>query len=138
MPDTPDSPDRFPYPVIFYDGVCGLCDKSVQFIIAHDKKKIFRFAALQSDLAKEALGDQITFDSFIYYEHGKAYYRSTAALMTIRKLGGLWQLLYGFIIVPPVIRNAVYDWVARNRYKWFGRFDACKIPTPEQRSRFLA
>lgn len=124
-------------PVIFYDGVCGLCDRSVQFIIKHDSKKTFRFAALQSDFAKQTLGEHISFDSFIYYENGKAFDRSTGALKMFRKLGETWSLLYVFIIIPPFIRNAVYNWVAKNRYKWFGKFDSCKIPTPEQRSRFI-
>jgi predicted DCC family thiol-disulfide oxidoreductase YuxK len=124
-------------PIIFYDGVCGLCDKSVQFIIAHDTRKIFRFAALQSDLAKQALGKDLSLDSFIYYENGKAFDRSTGALKMFKKLGGLWSLLYVFMIIPPFLRNTVYDWVAKNRYKWFGKFDSCKIPTPEQRSRFI-
>jgi predicted DCC family thiol-disulfide oxidoreductase YuxK len=124
-------------PIIFYDGVCGLCDKSIQFIIVHDKKKIFRFAALQSDLAKQLLGKDLSLDSFIYYEKGKAFDRSTGALKMFKKLGGMWSLLYAFMIVPLFIRNAVYDWVAKNRYKWFGKFDSCKIPTPEQRSRFI-
>jgi predicted DCC family thiol-disulfide oxidoreductase YuxK len=125
------------HPIIFYDGVCGLCDHSVQFIIKHDKKRVFRFATLQSDFAHKVLGESITFDSFVFYENGKAAYRSTAALKMFRKLGSAWSLLYAFMIVPPFIRNGVYDFVARNRYKWFGQFDSCKIPTPEQRALFL-
>ncbi len=124
-------------PIIFYDGVCGLCDRSVQFIIKHDKKKIFRFAALQSKFASKMLGDAITFDSFIFYENGNASYQSTAALMMFKKLGGLWSWLYVFAIVPTFIRNAIYNYVAKNRYKWFGKFDSCKIPSQEQRALFL-
>lgn len=125
------------HPVVFYDGVCGLCDRSVQFTIRHDSKRVFRYAALQSDIAHQTLGEHITFDSFIYYENGKAFYRSTAALKVLKKLGGIWSLLYVFILVPAFIRNAVYDFIADNRYKWFGKFDSCKIPTPEQRALFL-
>jgi predicted DCC family thiol-disulfide oxidoreductase YuxK len=125
------------HPIIFYDGVCGLCDRSIQFIIQNDRERKFRFAALQSDIAARTLGDNITLDSFVFYEKGKARYRSSAALHMFRALGGGWKLLYGFIIVPPFIRNAVYDFVARNRYRWFGKYDTCRIPTPEQRSRFL-
>lgn len=125
------------HPVIFYDGVCGLCDRSVQFIIRHDRKQVFRFAALQSAYAAKTLGSNITFDSFIYYHHEKVAYRSSAALHVFKKLGGLWSLLFVLIIIPPFIRNAVYDMVARNRYKWFGRFDSCKVPTKEQRALFL-
>jgi predicted DCC family thiol-disulfide oxidoreductase YuxK len=125
------------HPIIFYDGVCGLCDHSVQFIIKHDKRRVFRFATLQSDFAHKVLGENITFDSFVFYENGKAAYRSTAALKMFSKLGGAWSLLYAFMIVPPFIRNGVYDFIARNRYKWFGQFDSCKIPTPEQKALFL-
>lgn len=125
------------HPIVFYDGVCGLCDRSIQFIIQRDRKGIFRYAALQSDVALKTLGESISFDSFVLYENGVAYYRSTAALKVLKKLGGLWSLLYVLIIIPPVIRNAVYDFVARNRYKWFGKFDSCKIPTKEQRALFL-
>ena len=124
-------------PIIFYDGVCGLCDRSVQFIIKHDKKKIFRFATLQSEFASKILGTNITFDSFIFYEKEKVFYQSTAALMMFKKLGGLLSWLYIFIIVPAFIRNAVYNFIAKNRYKWFGKFDSCKIPTQEQRALFL-
>lgn len=125
------------HPVVFYDGVCGLCDRSIQFIIQRDRQRVFRYAALQSDIARKTLGQSITFDSFILFENGVAYDRSTAALKVLKKLGGLWSLLYIFIIIPPIIRNAVYDFVARNRYEWFGKFESCKIPTPEQRSLFL-
>ncbi|MES2559766.1 MAG: DCC1-like thiol-disulfide oxidoreductase family protein [Bacteroidota bacterium] len=125
------------HPVVFYDGVCGLCDRSIQFIIRHDRKRVIRYAALQSDIAHKTLGEHITFDSFIFYENGKAYYRSTAALRVLKTLGGLWSMAYVLMIVPAFIRNVVYDFVARNRYGWFGKFDQCKVPTPGQRSLFI-
>jgi predicted DCC family thiol-disulfide oxidoreductase YuxK len=125
------------HPIIFYDGTCGLCDRSIQFVMKHDKKQAFRFAALQSEFATKTLGQNLTFDSFIFYYKGKVAYRSSAALHMFKTLGGLWSLLYAFIIVPPFIRNAVYDFVARNRYKWFGKYDSCKIPAPEHRALFL-
>jgi predicted DCC family thiol-disulfide oxidoreductase YuxK len=125
------------HPIIFYDGTCGLCDRSIQFIMKHDRKQVFRFAALQSEFAAKTLGSNLTFDSFIFFDKGKVAYRSSAALNMFKTLGGLWSLLYAFIIVPPFIRNAVYDVVARNRYKWFGKYDTCKIPTPEQKALFL-
>lgn len=125
------------HPIVFFDGVCGLCDRSVQFTISHDKKRVFRYATLQSEIARQMLGEQITFESFILYDKGKVFYRSTAALKVAGKLGGFWQLLYIFILVPAFIRNGVYDFIAKNRYKWFGKFDSCKIPTPEQRALFL-
>lgn len=125
------------HPIVFFDGVCGLCDRSVQFTISHDKKRVFRYATLQSEIARQMLGEQITFESFILYENGKVFYRSTAALKVAEKLGGFWRLLYVFMLVPAFIRNGVYDFIAKNRYKWFGKFDSCKIPTPEQRALFL-
>lgn len=126
------------HPIIFYDGLCGLCDKSVQFILKHDSKRIFRFAPLQSGFAKEILGQHITFDSFILFYQNKTYFQSTAALNVLKLLGGVWLVGYVFILVPPFIRNGIYDFIARNRYKWFGKFDSCKIPTPQQRELFLA
>jgi len=124
-------------PIIFYDGICGLCDRSVQFIIKYDKKKVFRYAALQSNFAAHTLGFALTFDSFIYYENGEKFYQSTAALKTLKKLGGLWSAAYLFIIIPSFIRDGIYRWVATNRYKWFGKFDTCKIPTAAQRTLFI-
>lgn len=123
--------------IVFYDGLCGLCDRSVQFIIKHDHQQRFRFAALQSPIAKQYLGDEVPFDSFILFVNGKVFTKSTAALNVLKQLGVWWKVGYLLIIIPPVIRNAIYDFVARNRYKWFGKFDSCKIPTVEQRGLFL-
>lgn len=124
-------------PIIFYDGLCGLCDKSVQFVLKHDKKQRFKFATLQSDFANDTIGRPET-DSFVLYDNDKMYMESTAALLTLKKLGGMWNLFAVFLIVPPFIRNAVYRFVARNRYKWFGKFDSCKVPDAATRSRFIA
>lgn len=129
------------HPVILFDGVCNLCNGVVQFVIKHDPNHIFRFASLQSEYGKNIMRrfglpvDEL--NSFILLENEKIYSRSTAALRIVKKLNGLWPGLYGFIIVPPFIRNAVYNWVARNRYKWFGKKEACWIPTPELKSLFL-
>jgi predicted DCC family thiol-disulfide oxidoreductase YuxK len=127
--------------VIFFDGVCNLCNGAVQFVITHDKNEYFKFAALQSDFAQAMLPDLNLKvkrgDSFILVENGKVFEQSTAALRVAKKLGGLWPLLYGFIIVPPLIRNAVYRFIAHNRYKWFGKRESCWIPTPALRNRFL-
>ncbi len=126
------------YPlIIFYDGVCGLCDSSVQFVLKQDKQAIFKFCALQSELAEQLIGKKPTNDSFILLDHGKFYDKSTAALRVLKYLGGWWKLGYGFIIVPVIIRNGVYDFIAKYRYQWFGKFDSCKIPNAEVRSRFL-
>ena len=128
-------------PIVLFDGVCNLCNSAVQFIIRHDKKNIFMFTSLQSDTGKKLLAQYDLplneLNSFILIENNKAYTRSSGALRVIKKLKGLWPLLYGFIIVPKFIRDGVYNWVGRNRYKWFGKQDACMIPTPELKARFL-
>src|SRR5262249_53404112 len=111
-----------------------------QFIIKHDAKKQFRFASLQNNFGQAVMQHfglpTNELNSFILLEHGKIYTRSTGALRLTRKLNGLWRLLYGFIIVPPFIRNAVYSFIAKNRYKWFGKKEACWVPTPDLRKRF--
>lgn len=131
-----------PHPVIFFDGVCNLCTGSVQFIIKHDPKQYFRFASLQSELGQQFLQQNglsaNTFDSFIVWENGKYYTESTAALRVARKLSGLWPALYAFILLPAFIRNSVYRLIARNRYRWFGKKEACWIPTAELNSLFLS
>ena len=128
--------------IILFDGVCNLCNSSVQFVIQHDKKDIFRFVALQSDLGKEIINhigiDIKNTDSIILYEPGKAYYyKSTAALKIAKSLGGVWSIASFFIIVPTFIRDFVYDYIAKNRYKWYGKKDSCMIPTPALQSKFL-
>ena len=129
------------YPVILFDGVCNLCNSSVQFIITRDPKAQFRFASLQSKYGQQQM---IQFNlptselnSVLLIKDGKLYQKSSAALLIARMLTGAWPLMFVFIIVPPFIRNAVYDFIARNRYKWFGKKDECMIPTPELKSRFI-
>lgn len=128
-------------PVILFDGVCNLCNGSVQYVIRHDRYAIFKFASLQSDSGQQLLHKyhlpQSNFNSFVLIQDDKAYTRSTAALKVAAKLSGIVKLLYGFIIVPAFIRDAVYNFIARNRYKWFGKKDTCMIPTPALKSRFL-
>ena len=116
MKPTPNTP------IVFYDGLCGLCDKSVQFILKHDSKKIFLFSALQSDFASNTLNNPLAYNSFILNHNGKTYQKSTAALHTLKLLGGFWTLLFCFIIVPPFIRDAVYDFIAANRF-----LDCCSV-----------
>lgn len=127
--------------VIFFDGVCNLCNRSVQFVIKRDRAKKFRFASLQGKTAALVLKElniaPADSDSFILLDEKKVYTRSTAALRVLRELGGLWKLLYVFIIVPPFIRDGIYNFIARNRYKWFGKREECMIPTPELKERFL-
>lgn len=128
-------------PVLLFDGVCNLCNRSVQFVIKKDKKRIFRFASLQSELGMHVMqqyGLPVSdLNSFLLLENGKLYTKSTAALRLTRKLGGGWPLLYAFMIVPKFIRDGIYSWIARNRYKWFGKRDACWLPTPELKTLFL-
>ena len=128
--------------IVLFDGVCNFCNSSVNHIIRLDRKDHFRFAPIQSETGKKFLAahhiDPQKTDSIILIENGKAYVRSTAILRIHKQLGGLWSWLYGFIIIPPFLRNAVYDLVARNRYKWFGKKDSCMIPTAEMRGKFLA
>jgi predicted DCC family thiol-disulfide oxidoreductase YuxK len=128
-------------PVILFDGVCNLCQGSVQFVLKHDTKQQFLYASLQSAIATELISAfQCTpsrTDSFVLIENGTMYTRSTAALRVCRRLNGGLPLLYSLMIIPAFIRDAVYDLVARNRYKWFGTSKECWLPTPELSARFL-
>lgn len=128
------------HPVILFDGLCNLCSGTVQFIIRHDKKRLFRYASLQSPFGQAMLQQfglpTAELNSFILLQNGRVYTKSTGALRLARKLAGLYKLLYVFIVIPPFIRNAVYNYVAENRYKWLGKKEACWIPTPELRALF--
>jgi len=129
-------------PIILFDGYCNLCNASVQFIIKHDKKRHFLLASLQSDAATKILLQLNTesfknYDSIILVKDGKLYIKSTAALRIARKLNGIIKLAYIFIIIPRPLRDVVYDFIAKNRYKWFGKKQSCIIPNPEDIDRFL-
>ncbi len=133
--------DRNEKSVILFDGVCNFCNFWVNFIIDRDRNDHFRFASLQSEYGQEVLRklglSQDDFDTFILVD-GKDYYiKSTAGLRVAKKLGGGLSLLYPLIVVPAFIRDAVYSLIARNRYKFFGREEACRIPTPETRRKFI-
>jgi len=128
--------------IILFDGVCNLCDATVQFLIKRDKKDIFRFVAIQSgtgqDIIKHLGIDTSKTDSIILYEPGKAYYyKAEAALKIGKELGGIYSLLSVFTLLPKGLSNIVYDFVARNRYKWYGKKDSCMIPTPAMKAKFL-
>jgi len=127
--------------VIIFDGVCNLCNGAVQFVIKRDKKGSINFAPLQGDYGQQLLKQHHLpmeeFNSFLLIENGKVYAQSTAALKVCKYLTGGWPLMVGFIIVPTFIRNGIYRWIAKNRYKWFGKKDACMIPTAELKSRFI-
>ncbi|MFN3299623.1 MAG: thiol-disulfide oxidoreductase DCC family protein, partial [Sediminibacterium sp.] len=121
-------------------GVCNLCNSSVQFVIKHDPKKQFRFASIQGDYGQQVLKQfdlpPNTLNSFILFKDQQIYTHSTGALMVAKQLSGAWPLLYVFIIIPPFIRNAVYQFIANNRYKWFGKKESCAIPSPELKALF--
>ncbi len=128
--------------IILFDGVCNLCDSLLQFVIHHDKKDVFRFVALQSPLGQEIVNhigiQNKNIDSVILYVPGVAYYyKSSAALEIARELGGFFHLGTIFKIIPTVLRNHIYDYVAKNRYSWYGKKASCMIPTPELKSKFL-
>ena len=127
--------------VVLFDGVCNLCNGLVNFLIDHDRKAYFKLAALQSDEGKALLGkhglSSEALDSLVLIEEGQVYQRSSAALRIAWRLGSAWALLYGLILVPRPVRDRIYDWIAKNRYNWFGRRDRCRRPTSELKERFL-
>ncbi|MCE2504085.1 MAG: thiol-disulfide oxidoreductase DCC family protein [Chlorobi bacterium] len=133
--------DRTEGPVVLFDGVCNFCEGSVRFIIDRDPKGTFRFASLQSAFAHERLPkhgyDPEVLSSVVLIENDRLYAKSGSALRIVRRLRFPWPLLRGLMIVPPFLRNFVYDFIARNRYKWFGKKEECMVPTPEIRKRFL-
>lgn len=127
--------------IILFDGICNLCNSSVNFIIKHDTREQFLFASLQSDAAKEILlqfsSKNLNLDSIILIETNTIYEKSTAALRISKNLNGGYKALYLFIIIPKFIRDWVYNLIAKNRYKWFGKKEKCMLPTSEIRNRFL-
>jgi len=129
------------HPIVLVDGVCHFCQGLTKWIIKRDPEGKYHFASLQSNVAKKLLekGNLSTdsMDTFVLIEDGKYYTRSTAALRLAKGLKFPYPLLYVLIIVPKFIRNAVYNTVARNRYRWFGKDEACMLPTPEIKDRFL-
>jgi predicted DCC family thiol-disulfide oxidoreductase YuxK len=140
MTPDPAAPDENGA-VVLFDGVCNLCNGSVQFIVRHDPAGRFRFASLQSEAGQALLRrhglDPDDLFSVILVEGGRAYARSDAALGIARGLSSAWRAAGALRVVPRPLRDAVYGWVARNRYRWFGKQEACMIPTPELRARFL-
>ena len=125
--------------LIFFDGICHLCNSSVQLILQHDKAAKFRFASLQSPFATRTLGviQPQALSSIVYLENGTVYTKSTAILRIAQQLPGAWKLLYAFIIVPQCIRDAVYNLIASNRSRWFGKYEVCKKPNKEFENRFI-
>lgn len=127
--------------VVIFDGVCNLCARSIGFILDHEADATLRFTPLQSPLGARLMGE-LGFDpgdarTFVLLAGGKAYVKSDAAIQVARFLRGGWRFLGAIRFIPRPIRDRAYDVVARNRYRWFGRFDACRVPTPELRARFI-
>jgi predicted DCC family thiol-disulfide oxidoreductase YuxK len=127
--------------IVLYDGVCNLCDSSVNFIIRHDAEAKFLFAPMQEPAGKALLEQyglrDIDLSTFVLIEDGKPYFRSAAWMRIVRQLDGAWPIMSAFTIVPPFIRDAAYDFIGSNRYKWFGKKDHCMVPTPDIKARFV-
>jgi len=129
------------HPLVLFDGVCNLCNASINFMIDRDPRSRLRFAPLQSELGQSLLREHglppAELDSMVLLSEGKVYRKSSAALRIAQRLKWPWPLLSGFLIVPRLLRDPFYNLVARNRYRWFGRQESCRVPTPELRERFL-
>jgi predicted DCC family thiol-disulfide oxidoreductase YuxK len=127
--------------ILFFDGICNLCNRVVNFVIQKDKSEKIRFAQLQSDSAGKILNryklDRDKTDSVVYLKDGKVYIKSSAVLHLLKDIGGGWKILYGLIIIPVFIRDFFYDRVAKNRYRLFGRKEQCMVPTDKMKNRFL-
>ena len=128
--------------IIFFDGVCNLCNASIDFVIRHDTNDRFLVGALQDELSRRILSnyqvDPNYLDSLVLLENGEIFYRSTAALKIAKKLTGFAPLLYPLILLPKFLRDPVYDWIGRNRYRWYGKKSTCRLPTPEEKAKFLS
>ena len=128
-------------PVILFDGVCNLCNGAINFVLRHDKKGIFRFASIQSEAGQRILTangiDPSELNSFFLVEKRKVYKKSAAALRVVNYFAWYWKELQILRIVPYFLRDAIYDFVAANRYKWFGKRNECMVPTPDLQRRFL-
>jgi predicted DCC family thiol-disulfide oxidoreductase YuxK len=125
------------HPVIFFDGYCGLCTRSVQFILKNDRKNVFRFASLQSAFAANTLPPNTETNTFVLMDGSRLYTRSDAAIKALQKLGGFYRCSAVLFVIPALIRNAVYRFIANNRYRWFGKHDSCYLPTADMKDLFL-
>lgn len=129
-------------PILLFDGYCNFCNSSVQFILKREKHQQLVFASLQSNTGKELLKqyniDASKIDSLVLIDNNKAYIKSSAAIRLSKYLKGLYPLAQVFLIIPPFVRNVVYDYIARNRYKWFGKTESCMIPDQSIANRFLS
>lgn len=130
-----------PKSVILFDGVCNLCNSSIDFILKRDYNNHFLVGALQEEPGKKILSrfqvDPEYLDSLILIESGKIYFRSTAALKIAKNLSGFWPFFYVFMAIPTRVRDGVYNWIGKNRYHWFGKKSTCRLPSPEEKEKFL-
>lgn len=128
--------------IIFFDGVCNLCNASIDFVIQRDHDDHFLVGALQEDFSRKILSkndvNEGYLDSLVLLEEGEIYYKSTAALKIARKLSGIWPVLYPLIFIPKFLRDPVYNWIGRNRYRWFGKKSTCRLPTSAEKAKFLS
>ena len=125
--------------IIYFDGHCNLCNRFVDFLISRDAKHILKFAPLQGSTAEQRLPQEYRerLGTVVLERDGRFYVRSTAAILAVVELGGIYRLMNVFLLVPRFIRDAVYRYVAKNRYLWFGRRDTCRLPTPEEQAQFF-
>jgi len=127
--------------IVLFDGMCNLCNGAVRFIIARDKQRYFRFASLQSACGQRLLQscevDKRLLDTIVLVQCNRLYTKSTAALQIVRHLNPPWRLFSVLFIIPKPLRDALYDWIAFNRYRWFGQRDVCLVPTLDIQARFV-
>jgi predicted DCC family thiol-disulfide oxidoreductase YuxK len=128
--------------VILFDGVCNFCNFWVNFIIDHDDKRFFQFASLQSEIAQRILTQKkintVHIDSVILVMNEKVFFKSSAVLQIAKNLNGFWKTLYIFSVVPSRLRDLIYDFIAKNRYNWFGKRETCRVPSKDEKNRFLS
>jgi predicted DCC family thiol-disulfide oxidoreductase YuxK len=126
--------------IVFFDGVCGICNKFVDFCLRKDKKNLLKFSPLQNEKFKvlsQEMGLKEIPDSIVFYDGEKTWFKSAAVLKILNKIGGIWKLSAFFFIFPEFLRDPVYDFIAANRYKWFGKKEACRIPSSAERAKFI-
>lgn len=130
------------YDIVLFDGVCNLCNQAVDFIIRRDKNDDFKVGALQDPQVKDILKtysiNEDYLDSLVLIQGDQIFYKSEAALKIARKLGRGWQIFYIGILLPVSVRDNIYDWIGENRYKWFGKKETCRLPSPEEREKFIS
>jgi predicted DCC family thiol-disulfide oxidoreductase YuxK len=130
------------YDLVLFDGVCNLCNQAVDFIIRRDKNDDFKVGALQDPVVKDILKtysiNENYLDSLVLIQGDRIFYKSDAALKIARKLGRGWQIFYIGILLPVALRDKIYDWIGRNRYLWFGKTETCRLPSPEEKKKFIS